>query len=143
MKWGEITWIFLHTLSVKIAKEHYFKVKHDLFKHIKQLCYCLPCPMCASHASQYVSKLNAPDTKDGFIKFLVDFHNSVNIRIKKPFFSIEQTCKYKNVNLVLAFNACKHIIQKQPYNPKMMMDKIKTRNCLNNFHLWLKQQRLV
>lgn len=143
MKWGEITWIFLHTLSVKIAKEQYFKVKHDLFKHIQQLCYCLPCPMCASHATHYISKLSAPDTKEGFIKFLVDFHNSVNLRTKKNFFPIENVSKYNTVNLVLAFNACKYIIQKQPYNPKMMMDKIKTRNCLNKFHVWLKHQGLV
>jgi hypothetical protein len=99
--------------------------------------------MCASHATKYISNLNAPDTKDGFIKFLVDFHNSINFRTKKQFFPIENVCKYNTVNLVLAFHTCKHIIQKQPYNPKMMMDKIKTRNCLNNFHTWLKQQGLV
>ena len=143
MKWGTITWFVLHTLSVKISKEHYFKVKHDLFKHIKQLCFCLPCPMCATHATQYVSKLSAPNSKDDFIKFLVDFHNSVNLKLKKPMFPLEQASKYKNVNMVLAFNAFKHIIQKQPYNPKAMMDRIKTRDCVNRLDVWLKQQGLI
>ena len=143
MHWGEITWIFFHTLSVKISKEHYFKVKHDLFKHIKQVCYCLPCPMCASHASQYISRVNTPDTKEGFIKFLVDFHNSVNARLNKPIFRLDQVYKYKTVNLSLAFHTCKHVIQKQPYNPKLMMEKIKTRNCFNHLHAWMKNQHLV
>ena len=143
MKWGPITWFFLHTLSVKMSKEHYFKVKNDLFKYIKQLCYCLPCPMCANHATHYISKLNAPNSKDDFIKFLIDFHNSVNVKLNKPLFSHDQICKYKNVNLVLVFHAFKHIIQKQPYNPKAMMDRIKTRDLVNKLHTWLKQQSLV
>jgi hypothetical protein len=143
MKWGEITWIFLHTLSIKIHPDHYQKVKHELLHQIKNLCKSLPCPDCASHATQYMSKINVQPTKQDFIKMLVDFHNEVNNKLAKPQFPISQINKYETVDLTTAFHACKHVIQKQPYNPRIIMNKIKTRDCLYHLHLWLGQQRLI
>ena len=143
MKWGEITWIFLHTLSVQISDEKYNNSKNELFQHVKNLCSCLPCPDCASHATQYLAKMRTPETKGDFVKMLVVFHNTINQKNKKPIFLLPQIIKYRVVNLTLVFRMCKHIITHQPYNPRIIMNKIRTNKCLQEFNVWLKNNRLI
>jgi hypothetical protein len=143
MKWGEITWIFLHTLSYKVHPEHYKHVKLVLWDHVKQLCSNLPCPECASHAIQYLKKLNVPDTKEQFIQVLFDFHNAVNRKLGKPMFLSQEIKKYGTVDLGKAFYACKHVIKTQPYNPRLIMNKINTQDRITRFQIWLQQQRMI
>ena len=143
MRWGGITWVFLHTLSYKIHPEHYLLIKQIVWHHIKQLCSNLPCPECAKHATQYLKTMAVPETKERLIQVLVDFHNVVNRKIGKPLFSIQDMPKYGTVNLNTAFYACKHVIQTQPYNPRLMMHKINTQDSLTKFQVWLQQQRLI
>jgi hypothetical protein len=143
MKWGGITWVFLHTLSYKVHPEHYTLIKIDLWGHVKQLCSNLPCPDCASHASQYLKKMPVPDTKEKFIQVLVEFHNAVNRRLGKPLFSIKDVTKYGTVDLTRSFYACRHVITSQPYNPRMIMHKVTTWDMLTKFQKWLQQQRMI
>ena len=143
MKWGEITWIFLHTLSVQIQETQYNVLKTELFNHVKSLCSCLPCPDCAMHATQYLSRMPVPPTKSDFIRMLLVFHNDINQRNKKPIFYLPQMKKYNVVNLTLAFNVCKHIITHQPYNPRIIMNKLKTSKCLKDLTLWLQKNNLI
>lgn len=143
MKWGGITWVFLHTLSYKVHPEHYRQTKNELWDHIKQLCSNLPCPDCASHAMQYLKKIKTPETKEQLIRLLVDFHNVVNRRIGKPAFPIQAIDKYATVDLSKAFYACKHVIQHQPYNPRLIMNKVKTRDSIVQFQQWLQQNHMI
>jgi len=143
MKWGGITWIFLHTLSYKVHPEHYQQIKAELWGHIKQLCSNLPCPECASHAVHYLKKINTPDTKEQLIRILFDFHNVVNLRTRKPLFSFQGFDKYGTVDLSKAFYACKYVIQHQPYNPRLIMNKVNTHDRLSRFQQWLQQQRMI
>jgi hypothetical protein len=143
MKWGGITWIFLHTLSYKVHPEHYQQIKGELWYHIKQLCSTLPCPDCSSHAMQYLKKINTPDTRDQLIRVLFDFHNVVNVKTKKTVFSFGGFDKYRTVDLSMAFYACKHVIQHQPYNPRLIMHKVNTFDRLSKFQSWLQQQRMI
>lgn len=143
MKWGEITWIFLHTLSVQIPEEVYPSLKNSLFQQVKNLCSCLPCPDCASHATQYLAKMRVPETKGDFIKMLVVFHNTINQKNKKPIFLLPEIKKYNGVNLSLVFRICKHIITHQPYNPRIIMNKIRTNQCLQDLQIWLKNNHLI
>ena len=143
MKWGAITWVFLHAVSYQVHSEHYQYIKVSLWNHIKQLCSNLPCPECASHATQYLKQVNVPETKEHFIQFLFTFHNVVNRKLGKPPFSFQEMTKYKTVNLTTAFYACKYAIKSQPYNPKMIMHKMKTQDSLYQFQEWLKRQRMI
>jgi hypothetical protein len=143
MKWGDTTWIFLHTLSITIPEPQYTSIKDELLKHIKLLCKNLPCPTCAEHASQYMNNIRVPDTRDGFKHLLFTFHNSVNTRLGKPLFAFDQFEKYKTVNLTIAFHSCMKLIQTQPYNPRLSMNKVKTTTCLRNLHLWLGRNGLI
>lgn len=143
MKWGISTWVFLHTLSVSIHEEHYKQKRYEVMNLLKHLFSALPCPDCAAHASQYIKNVVVPETKPLFIKWLVDFHNSVNGRLLKAQFPLDQINKYKTVSLTDAFHACMTSILQQPYNPRLIMTKIKTAHCLKQIYMWLGQQLLI
>ena len=143
MKWGGITWVFLHTLSYKVHPEHYRQTKNELWDHIKQMCSNLPCPDCSSHAMQYLKKIKLPETKEQLIRVLVDFHNAVNRRIGKPPFPFQAIDKYATVDLSKAFYACKYVIQHQPYNPRLIMNKVNTHDSVVRFQQWLQQNRMI
>ena len=82
MKWGEPTWTLFHVLAQKIDEKHFSQLSKELFDLIKTICHTLPCPDCAMHASQYVTKVNWSGirSKRELIAVLWEFHNEVNKR---------------------------------------------------------------
>lgn len=119
-KWGEITWIFLHTLTMKITEEQYTASKSILFDTVTTICKCLPCPECQQHATVYMKRQKVPETLSDFKKMIWTFHNVVNVNTKKRTYPIEILEIYKTVQLTKAFHYCKIAILTQPYNPKMI-----------------------
>jgi len=102
MLWGEPTWTLFHTLAQKIDENHFSQLSKELFDLIKTICHTLPCPDCAMHASQYVSKVNWSGirSKRELIALLWDFHNEVNKRkgyAAFPFEKVEETYGGKNM----------------------------------------------
>lgn len=102
MKWGEPTWTLFHTLAHKIDESQFSRLSKEFIDLIKTICHTLPCPDCAMHASQYVSKVNwsAVRTKRDLIVILWEFHNEVNKRkgfSQFPLERLEETYGGKNV----------------------------------------------
>ena len=106
IRWGPPTWFLFHTLAHKIKEEHFSKIKFELLNNIAIICRNLPCPKCADHATQYMSKINvgAIQTKDDIKNMLFKFHNDVNMRTGAPMFEFnELNNKYNNavtINIV-------------------------------------------
>lgn len=53
----------------------------------------LPCPSCQQHAHKIITNSNlnqAVQNRDTLFEFWVDFHNAVNIRLKKRIVSVQQ-----------------------------------------------------
>lgn len=142
MSWGPPTWFFLHALCEKIHPEHYLLVKDALWNQIKELCSLLPCPDCSIHATAHLSKISTPPTKDHLVQVMYLFHNVVNQNTRKPPFPVERLLQYKNIPLVLLFTMYKKTLN-QPYNPKLMMHKMRGRQFVQRFQVWLQQQRLL
>jgi hypothetical protein len=92
IKWGQPTWFLFHTLAEKVKDEHFSFIKNDLFNNIVSICNNLPCPKCTTHASEYMSKVNANSirSKDDLKKMLFIFHNEVNTRTGAAQFSYEE-----------------------------------------------------
>jgi len=134
--WGPCTWYFLHSLGEVIHPDHYLRVKEDLWKKIVELCSSVPCPECASHASFYLSKLPVPPTKDAFRGALWTFHNQVNLKTDKPFFPREKLSIYR-VPVRVSFPVCKQAMKHQPYNPYLMIHKMRTKKALDMMEQWL------
>ena len=102
MKWGEPTWTLFHTLAQKIDENEFSRVRLELFDLINTICHTLPCPDCASHAGQYISKVNWTliNNKQKLIDLMWQFHNDVNRRKGYPLFNhdlLEKTYGGKNV----------------------------------------------
>lgn len=92
IRWGAPTWFLFHTLAHKIKDEHFSKIKLELMQNIAVICRNLPCPKCATHASEYIGKINfnAIATKDDLKNMLFKFHNEVNARTGAEAFSYSE-----------------------------------------------------
>lgn len=103
-EWGNITWFLFHSLAERIKEEHFPAFKNRLIIFITTTCDHLPCPICAGHATETLRKANIGliNTKGDFIEFLRQFHNIVNIKLKKRIFTKEEVLiKYKTGYLPL------------------------------------------
>jgi len=92
MKWGEPTWCMFHTIAEKIKPEQYARYRGELLNIIQTVSNTLPCPICATHATQYTKNITEAQiaTKADFQTMLWIFHNSVNQRKGMPLFPYEQ-----------------------------------------------------
>jgi hypothetical protein len=107
-KWGPVTWNLFHSLIESVTDEAFNSVYRELFNQIRSVCAVLPCPICASHANQYLSNITDAhiNTQIKFRNMLYNFHNAVNMRNKKPGFLVQDLDKYKNQNIPQCFNNC-------------------------------------
>lgn len=108
--WGKFIWLFFHTFAEKINPE-FFKINATkCINIIINICYNLPCPICSTHARQYIQKYKIEKTvktKDDLKQFLYMFHNHTNTLTRKPTADINILNNYKNAifdNITTAFN---------------------------------------
>ncbi len=143
MKWGQITWIFLHTLSMKIQPEQYPTLRDSLFVLLISICKALPCPECSTHAMTYMKKKKAPETIEQYRLLLWDFHNVVNINTKKRPFSKDVLTKYNNTDLKTAFQLLQQAWLTQPYNPQLIPKQLLIKNTLKDMRNWLMTNQMI
>ena len=116
MKWGEPIWYLFHTLAHKIKDDNFQQVRTELLTNIYNICNNLPCPVCATHAIDYLNKVNfntitkKQDLKD----LLFVFHNSVNERKGLPIFQYSDLdSKYEAANTInIIYNFINHFQDK-------------------------------
>ena len=91
-RWGQPTWFMLHTLAEKVKHDSFPAIRKELLNMIYTICNNLPCPICRSHALDYLNSVNYNTimTKDQLKRILFDFHNSVNLRKNYPLFPMEE-----------------------------------------------------
>ena len=97
--WGPIVWCFLHTLSFKIKEENFDEQRVKILNLIKLIFANLSCPFCSKDASELYQKTNLKYiiNKASLIDFLYNFHNKINLKLKKPLFKKSELFeKYNN-----------------------------------------------
>jgi hypothetical protein len=104
--WGPATWSFFHTLAHKVNDNQPPIVYQQIFLQIRRICGFLPCPECSRDASSFLGKIhpNEIQTKRALIDKVYVFHNYVNKKKKKPLFDYGNINKYKDVNIIQAYN---------------------------------------
>ena len=140
MKWGEPTWLFLHTICQKIKKEHFSLIRTELLQIIYNVCSILPCPDCATHAVSYLDKVNfnALQTKEQLINFMFIFHNEVNQRKNVELFLYENLIdKYSKAITVNVINNFLHVIQDKSGSNKMIANELYRKRILLLIKEWL------
>lgn len=137
MKWGEPVWLLLHTLCEKVKLDSFSEIRHGFLNIIYIICTNLPCPDCSAHAKTYLdgNQFMAIQTKEQLIRFIFDFHNSVNARKGFPIFKYQDLQKYSSaitVNIIYNFmnsynvkNHSIHMISNDLYRSRII-EKIKT-----------------
>ena len=124
--WGEITWVFLHTIAEKIKEENYENEKKQLLMLIKGVCSNLPCPDCKQHAMQYMKRVNIThiSRKIDLKILLFNFHNEVNRRIKNEIPDQIILERYKQFDMVETCKKFVRVFSKPVYNNRLMMDNL-------------------
>ena len=100
-EWGNSTWFLFHGLAAKIKPEYPNEYKNILNLFI-EICNHLPCPDCKIHATQtnQSAKLNSITSNEKLKDYLWQFHNRVNQRLHKPYFSMDEHNKlYSTVKI--------------------------------------------
>jgi hypothetical protein len=141
--WANPTWFFFHTLIEKIHPNHYLIVKNELMAYIKKICSMLPCPDCAHHATQFMRNVKTPPTKEDCKQMLFFFHNTVNLRVKKPLYTVEGLHMYHRVNLTICYKIFREQFIKKTNNPKMFLDSMNRTSCIQELDVWLQKNRLI
>lgn len=139
MRWGAPTWIFFHTLAEKVSEEHFALIRKPLLNMVSNICANLPCPDCAGHAREYMSKINfnTIQTKRDFINLFYVFHNTVNERKGFPIESPEILSTYANYNLVAVISNFIYFFENKHMSPRLMADDFMRRQVSASVKQWL------
>ena len=124
--WGEITWIFLHTIAEKIKDIEYENEREQLLKLIKKICSNLTCPECKQHAVQYMKRVKFTHIvrKIDLKIVLFNFHNEVNGRLKKEIPDQTILERYKQNDMVEISKKFITIFSKPVHNNRLMMESL-------------------
>ena len=120
--WSRPTWFFFHGFAEKINEEFYRKNYILCWNNIiKTICNNLPCPICKSHASKYIStvKHGEINTKERLKLYLFNFHNSVNRHLGYRKYNYNELEKYKRLHIIRTFNMMYVNLTRQYYGDKM------------------------
>ena len=141
--WGPCVWILFHTLAHKVVSEEFNNLKADIIQYIQRICANLPCPECTQHAMEYMKqnsrRINSITTKEHLQTFLIDFHNSVNVRKGKPTFTYQQAeDKYRLAKTSQVFQYFFQIYgERSNGNLKMFTNGFQKQILLSEFSAWV------
>ena len=137
--WGPPTWIFLHTLAEKVKDNSYHEIKNSLILFIIRICKNLPCPTCATHATQILSRANFSNikTKNDLKNVLYMMHNAVNRQKNKPIFEYAnlENC-YSNRNLLNCYNNFISVYQTRG-NMSLLTDSLHRKLLTSQLKVWM------
>lgn len=138
--WGPATWTLLHTLAAKVIESEFTKERTSLIEFIHEICGCLPCPECRSHALSNLkaARMNLITTKQQLIDFLYEFHNRVNQQTKKPLASRATLDQYEKLNTREVVNKFCMIYTLNSKISKLMSDNFARQLLIKRFVSYLK-----
>lgn len=102
--WGPAYWSMFHFVPYAYEDMPNRSVKEAMKNFIRSIPVLLPCQSCRDHAFEYLTKSDldvAVSNRETLETFFIDFHNSVNKRLKKPYFS----------------RSAEHLVDRQPLQP--------------------------
>ena len=89
--WGSLQWSMLHLMAYVYPEKPCEDRKKSMLKYLEGMCSNLPCPGCAFHCGYYLNE-NPPkvNSRHEIMNYIVDFHNSVNIRTRKKTYTYDE-----------------------------------------------------
>ena len=139
MKWGRPIWTFFHVMAQKVKPEYFNLVIQDFLKNVLLVCATLPCPICSTHASEYMRSINMNNirTKDDLINLFFNFHNVVNQRKGYAVLQKDQIPNYESANTIAAIKSFVHAFEDKSRSMKLMADDIARARISSQFKFWI------
>ena len=94
--WGPAAWTFMHTVSFVYPEYPNQEDKDRMHKFMHALAAMLPCIRCRRDWTHYLSQNLASSSstylqsRENFVRFVIDGHNHVNRRLSKRVYSYEE-----------------------------------------------------
>ena len=143
--WGRATWNFIHHM-VNGVKEERTDLIQPILNIIRNICKTLPCPDCSDHATIVLNglRLNTIKTKRDLVRCMHEFHNKVNVRIKKREMTIEEhDTHYTYVNLPATFLEWRRIMQMRMSGNRMLLYSISKQRLIADVNKFLILNKLA
>ena len=136
--WGPAVWSLFHTLAEKINVNIYPYIANQLFNVIVKICRFLPCPECASDASNFLAKIKMDKikTKEEFKQTFYLFHNYVNSKKRKPLFNYSKLKNYSKYRLMPIINNF-IVSYTTKGNMKLLNESFQRQLVLKDFKSWI------
>ena len=139
MIWGPAVWFLFHTLAEKVREEIFSSIRVELLNNIYSISVNLPCPICATHAKEYLDKINFNriQTKEDLKNMLFQFHNDVNKRKNIPLFPRDELDeKYSKAVTVNIIHNFMHHFQDKYRSQKLIANDLLRRRVVNILKDW-------
>lgn len=94
--WGPHFWNMFHFISSTYDNKPNQSIKLTMKNFIQSIPVFLPCKECQDHAFDFLRSSNLDkvvENRKELFTFFFNFHNAVNLRLKKPLMKIEDALK--------------------------------------------------
>jgi len=146
--WGPPIWQFFHSVAENLLADNDNNNNENVLKIqqfiglVQRIAFHLPCPDCSNHARLFFQKVNVNNisTKEDCKNMLFIFHNHVSFRKKQDAMKYQDFLaddKYKNVNLVNAYNKFVTAFSSKSTSLKLQTDTLQKKFVLNDLKSWL------
>jgi len=139
MKWGRPIWTFFHVMAQKMKPEYFQMVIKEFIRFILLICATLPCPVCSTHASEYMRSINMNNirSKNDLIHLFYNFHNVVNQRKGYAVLQRDQIPAYENANTVIAIKDFVRAFEDKSRAMKLMADDLSRARISGQLKFWI------
>ena len=139
MKWGRPIWTFFHVMANKIKPEYFNLVIKPYLNFVLLICGTLPCPICSTHASEYMRAINLNNirSKDDLMDLFYSFHNVVNQRKGYPILQKDQIPKYETANTIVAIKDFMRAYEDKSRSIKLMADDLARSRIATQLKNWI------
>ena len=135
--WGPAVWNLFHTLIEQLNEDAYQVIAPQMYAQFVKICKFLPCPDCASDATNFLAKVNLTH-----IKYKVEFrntfylfHNWVNARKRKQLFNYGNILIYSKYNVIVVINKFLSVYHTKG-NMKMLNESFQRSLIVSTFKGW-------
>ena len=139
MKWGRPIWTFFHVMAQKMKPEYFQLVIKEFIRYVLLICATLPCPVCSTHASEYMRAINMNNirSKEDLVQLFYNFHNVVNQRKGYAVLQRDQIPKYETANTVIAIKDFVRAFEDKSRAMKLMADDLSRARISSQLKFWI------
>ena len=141
--WGPPVWLLFHTMVEKMIDTEFAKIGPQLFGIMQQICKLLPCPDCATHATDVLNKVkfSSIKNKEDFKMMLYYFHNTVNKRKGYALYRAEDLEIYSKYELSKVFYNFSNTFNEKTRSLKLMSQSLARKSLLIYLHDWFRNNQ--